>query len=202
MKKCVIGRDGVGGRAYEIGGDDRLIVVMAGFNPHVDCLGAMAAPLDSCGAIIQQMRKDYEPLKFGRPWDKTINYALPLVLTAPDGKCQVVVDTLGPTVQANWNGIWQAVLSTIALCGRAGKGGKASVTTFPIAEGLFLQVHDRVLPPPLAVGPNGTFDTAAVETMTPLSAVSATEPWGLLLPSVASESPAILPSSAPTVASS
>lgn len=120
---------------------------MAGFNPHVECLGAMAAPLDSCGAIIQQMRKDYEPLKFGRPWDKTINYALPLVLTArktyllsicilcntnaepADGKCQVVVDTLGPTVQANWNGIWQAVLSTIALCGRAGKGGKASVAS-------------------------------------------------------------------------
>ena len=122
---------------------------MAGFNPHVGCLGAMAAPLDSCGSISQEMRKDYGPQKFGRPWDQTINYALPLVLTArktyrpsicifwntntnaepADGKCQIVIDTLGPTVQANWNGIWQAVLSTIALCGRAGKGGKASVAS-------------------------------------------------------------------------
>lgn len=59
-----------------------LQVVMSGFNPHVECLGAMSAPLSSCGVLVQKMRKDYAPERFGRPWDRTIDYALPLVQTA------------------------------------------------------------------------------------------------------------------------
>ncbi|KAL2039685.1 hypothetical protein N7G274_007544 [Stereocaulon virgatum] len=80
--KCVVEKSGIGGKAYDIGGDNMLQVVMSSFNPHVECLGAMTAPLSSCRVLVQQMRKDYVPEKFGRPWDITINYALPLILTA------------------------------------------------------------------------------------------------------------------------
>ena len=55
---------------------------MSAFSPHVQCLGALEAPLESCGYIVGSMKKDYGPVKFGRPWDKTINYALPHILTA------------------------------------------------------------------------------------------------------------------------
>jgi hypothetical protein len=69
-------------------------------------------------------------------------------------------------------------------------------------EGLFIQVHDRVIAPPLAAGSNGIVEDAAGETATSLTAVPAKEPWGFLLPSGASISSAIMPSSAPMVASS
>jgi hypothetical protein len=127
-----------------------LHVVMSGFNPHVECLGAMTAPLSSCGVLVQQMRKDYAAEKFGVHgtqlstmlclWYKQPVKCPPTprsclicntdrIIISADGRCHIVVDTLGPTVQANWNGIWQAVSSTIAICGRAGKGGKASVAS-------------------------------------------------------------------------
>lgn len=49
------------------------------------------------------------------------------VLMLADEKCELVVDTLGPSATANWNVIWQASEAILAMCLRQQRTGKSSI---------------------------------------------------------------------------
>lgn len=44
-----------------------------------------------------------------------------------DGKCQIVIDVEDLTVPAEWRNVWLAMEAIVAMCTRAGKGGKWEV---------------------------------------------------------------------------
>jgi hypothetical protein len=44
-----------------------------------------------------------------------------------DGKCQIVIDEEDLTVPAEWRNVWLAMEAIVAMCTRAGKGGKSEV---------------------------------------------------------------------------
>ncbi len=58
-----------------------------------------------------------------------------------DGKCQVVIDTEGPTIRARWWDVWQAIEATVAVCVRDGKGGKSKVACEQSTHELVIRIH-------------------------------------------------------------
>ena len=44
-----------------------------------------------------------------------------------DGKCELVIDTLGSSANAVWNVIWQASETIAAMCLRQQRSGRASI---------------------------------------------------------------------------
>lgn len=113
----------------------------------------MNTPSSSCRYIIDEMLRDPFREKFGLGTDSKVDVALPLTLQAreqdliytifspptltmgltyawvvvADGKCQVVINTEGPTVKSSWEKVWESIEATVALCVRAGKGGRSKV---------------------------------------------------------------------------
>ena len=124
LQQCVIRRR-IGGFAEQIGGDNRVGVFLSLVDRHVTCTGPVNTPPSSCRYIMNEMDKNTDLERFGRRGQ--VDVALPLTLRAPDGKCQVVIDTATPqlTVTIEWAKIWIAIEVTVTLCVKHGKGGRS-----------------------------------------------------------------------------
>ena len=48
-------------------------------------------------------------------------------LMLADGKCELVIDTLGLSATVNWNAIWQASEAILAMCLRQQRAGTSNV---------------------------------------------------------------------------
>ena len=144
LQECVIRRK-IGGAAREIGGDNRVGVMMRRSNVQPTCAGTGTAttPPSSCRYILDEMDKTATNERFGRTG--AVDFALPLTLRAPDGKCQVVVDTLSPqfTVTTRWFEIWVAVEATVTLCVKNGKSGRVIVQSVQVGRTLSVSVMDE-----------------------------------------------------------
>ena len=126
LQECVIRRR-IGGAAGRIGGDNGVGVVMRSSETQPTCAGTATTPPSSCRYIIDDMDKSTTQERFGRMG--AVDIALPLTLRAPDGKCQVVVNTLRPpfTVTSRWLDVWIAIEATVTLCIKNGQSGRAIV---------------------------------------------------------------------------
>lgn len=76
-------------KLHKTGGDDRLVVNVAGFDPRVTCYTAMSAPIESCQYIMQEMLKTEYRETFGHAPNPSIRVALPLTLKARKSFCHV-----------------------------------------------------------------------------------------------------------------
>ena len=65
-----------------IGGDDKLGVVVRSFGPQATCTGPVSTPPSSCRYIIDEMYKTFVDERFGRPRFPELDVALPLTLRA------------------------------------------------------------------------------------------------------------------------
>ena len=128
LHDCVIRRR-LGGLAFQIGGDNRVGVVLTQPPVQPTCAGTGTAttPPSSCRYIMDEMDKTHVKERFGRTG--AVDFALPLTLRAPDGKCQVVIDTESPqfTVTTSWYKIWVAVEGIVTLCVDNGKSGRGVI---------------------------------------------------------------------------
>ncbi|KAL8934716.1 MAG: hypothetical protein Q9216_005766 [Gyalolechia sp. 2 TL-2023] len=127
IQACVIRRR-LGGYAQYIGGDNRLNVRVLGNTRHAQCSKGIQSTPRSCQYILDDMYKDRRLEVFGKGhWQITV--ALPLTLRAPDGLCQVIIDTASPSKLSitSWFGVWVAISLVNAGCVRQGKGGKYAV---------------------------------------------------------------------------
>ncbi|KAM0796632.1 hypothetical protein BDR22DRAFT_893139 [Usnea florida] len=145
LQECVIRRR-LGGFAPRIGGDNRVGVTLLKPSVQPTCAGTGTAttPPSSCRYIMDEMDKTaYLGDRFGRTG--AVDFALPLTLRAPDGKCQVVIDTESPqfTVTTSWLQIWLAVEATVTLCVDNGKSGRAILPTSQAWRGLSISVMDE-----------------------------------------------------------
>ena len=147
LQECVIKRR-IGGAATRLGGDNRVGVTMRKTNtrPTCDGTGTATTPPSSCRYIMDEMDKSVTNERFGRSGE--VDFALPLTLRAPDGKCQVVVDTQSPqfTVTTHWIDIWLAVEVTVTLCVNNGKSGRAIVPSIQAGRTLSVSVMDEPNP--------------------------------------------------------
>ena len=144
LQECVIRRR-IGGFATGIGGDNRVSVAMTKSNVQPTCAGTGTAttPPSSCRYIMDEMDKTMTVERFGRTG--AIDVALPLTLRAPDGKCQVVVDTSAPqlTAKARWFDVWIAVEATVTLCVNNGRSGRTMVSSVTAGRTLSVSVMDE-----------------------------------------------------------
>ena len=144
LQECVVRRR-IGGAATRIGGDNRVGVAMSRSVQQPTCAGTGTAttPPSSCRYIMDEMDKTVTKERFGRTG--AVDFALPLTLRAPDGKCQVVIDTLSPqfTLTARWFDIWVTIEATVTLCINNGKSGRARVGTFQAGRTLSVSVMDE-----------------------------------------------------------
>ena len=144
LQECVIKRR-IGGFATRIGGDNHVQVMMrdSGLRPTCAGTGTATTPPSSCSYIMDEMDKTLTTERFGRTG--AIDVALPLTLRAPDGKCQVVVDTLSPqiTVTTRWFDVWVAVEATVTLCVNSGRSGRAIVSSGQAGRTLSVSVMDE-----------------------------------------------------------
>ena len=145
LQQCVIRRR-IGGIAEQIGGDNRVGVFMTTLERQVTCAGPVNTPPSSCRYIMNEMDKTVVPERFGRTGQ--LDVALPLTLRAPDGKCQVVIDTETPqlTVTIIWAKLWLAIEATVTLCVKNGKGGRAIVRPDEPGGRLSISVMDEPAP--------------------------------------------------------
>ncbi|KAM0794012.1 hypothetical protein BDR22DRAFT_877166 [Usnea florida] len=154
IQECVIRRR-IGGLGFQIGGDDNLAVAVGTLaNLNATCTDTVTTPQSSCWYIMDGMYKTHGQERFGHARLRGLTVALPLTLRAPDGKCQVVIDTQGPdvAVSATWANVWLAVEATVALCVRNGKGGtlkvpeQSSPGIVQPDRGLFVTIMDEQNP--------------------------------------------------------
>lgn len=147
LQACVIRRR-IGGAATRVGSDNRVTVSIQGTGLQPECAGAGTAttPPSSCRYIMDEMDKTRTLERFGRTG--AVDVALPLTLRAPDGKCQVVVDTLSPqfTTTTRLDNVWIAVEATVALCINSGRSGRAIVRSYQGRSNLFVSVMDEPNP--------------------------------------------------------
>ncbi|KAL8716699.1 MAG: hypothetical protein Q9225_005997, partial [Loekoesia sp. 1 TL-2023] len=80
IQGCVIRRR-LGGAAHQIGGDNKLAVMVLANNRPIQCTEAIQATTRSCQYILDEMDKDLRTERFGRG-DPQITVALPLTLRA------------------------------------------------------------------------------------------------------------------------
>ena len=145
LQECVIRRR-LGGFAVRIGGDNRVGVALSKPSVQPTCAGTGTAttPPSSCRYIMDEMDKTaYLGDRFGRTG--AVDFALPLTLRAPDGKCQVVIDTESPqfTVTTSWLQIWLAVEAIVTLCVDNGKSGRGLLRTSQAGRRLIISVMDE-----------------------------------------------------------
>ena len=59
------------------GGNNQLLVAVERFHPQVTCMGPLQSDKESCGEIISNIPKSYQPRRFGHLGDRTADYLLP-----------------------------------------------------------------------------------------------------------------------------
>ena len=59
------------------GGNEQLVVAVEKFHPQVTCQGPLESDKESCGEILLDINKTYSPCRFGRSYDRTVDYTLP-----------------------------------------------------------------------------------------------------------------------------
>ncbi|CAF9905584.1 MAG: hypothetical protein ALECFALPRED_001037 [Alectoria fallacina] len=143
LQTCVVER-GMGGMAYDIGGDNNLGVAIANYKPNIKCDSTSAAgPLwKSCVAVFANMKATKQARIFGYSGDPGVDEGLPLVLEAADGKCQASIDIDGPATIASWYEMWEAVTAIANMCTRQKrKGGKAK--GLGLGKNIRLELSDK-----------------------------------------------------------
>ncbi|CAD6589690.1 MAG: hypothetical protein ASARMPRED_004173 [Alectoria sarmentosa] len=164
LQTCVIER-GMGGMAFNIGGDNQLNVAIANYKPSVKCDSTSAAgpPWKSCVAIFANMRATKQLRIFGYSEDPGVDESLPFVLEAADGKCQARIDIDGPATITSWYEIWEAVTAVANMCTRQkGKGGKAK--GLGLGKNIRLELSDKEDSPGDKVGNSSTVSLADAGT--------------------------------------
>ncbi|KAL8874837.1 MAG: hypothetical protein Q9198_006725 [Flavoplaca austrocitrina] len=148
IMNCVIPRR-LGGWAQNIGGDNKVGVLIKGSTTQAQCGVPVARATErSCGYILDDMIKTADREDFGRPGYGPITIALPLTLRSPDGGCMILIDRSPGKVlpvRTNWLHVWQVAEIITAACIRGGKGGEAPVADLSgsIAGGLKVQILDE-----------------------------------------------------------
>ena len=93
-------------------------------------LGSKAVKLPSMLRSYLLSERVSKTSKYMNPFIPTFNWFAKLThawVMIADGKCQVVISLQAPYAKARWSSVWLAVEATVAVCVRAGKGGKAVV---------------------------------------------------------------------------
>lgn len=120
--KCASNDPSQGGIVRNIGGDNNLAVVMAVFEPKVQCRGDFGNPY-SCKDILSDMPASTDLEVFGPRDTPFVKQILPLDVASRDDKCVVKIYSTGRSDVVAWYQIWEAVEATFAICGRSWRGG-------------------------------------------------------------------------------
>ncbi|KAL9628482.1 MAG: hypothetical protein Q9204_005860 [Flavoplaca sp. TL-2023a] len=168
IMNCVIPRR-LGGWAGNIGGDDRVGVLIQASKTQAQCGAPVSRASErSCGYILGDMIKSADGEDFGRPGlpspsrfdlvspsntEPTQHPPLTPTYTyltsfAADGGCMIVIDRSPGKVlpvRANWLLVWQSAEIITAACIRGGNGGEAQVPDLSgsTAGGLKVQILDE-----------------------------------------------------------
>ncbi|KAF6227108.1 hypothetical protein HO133_008549 [Letharia lupina] len=105
LQTCVIER-GMGGMAFNIGGDNKVNVAIADYKPpnvKCDTTSTPGPAWNSCVAIVVNMRATKQARVFGYSGDPSVEEELPLVLEGSS------IDIEGPATVMTWYELWEAV---------------------------------------------------------------------------------------------
>ncbi|KAM0805897.1 hypothetical protein BDR22DRAFT_816768 [Usnea florida] len=144
FQRCVVER-GIGGIAENVGGDNKLNVVIASYEPRVRCdrTAVKGPPWESCLLIGLDMEASKERMVFGnKAADPRVQVNLPMVYKAIDARCQLKVDISGKSTSVTWYEIWEATIALSTMCVRTqGKGGKAF--GMGLRKNIFIEISDE-----------------------------------------------------------
>lgn len=129
IQKCAAGTPSKGGVAKDIGGDNKLGLLLTGYRPQVQCSGRVSPTQQfrkSCQGILDTMDVTDIPQKFGPPTDPGgVDVTLPVSLKAGYlERCIITLRTTGISDEFSWLEVWEAATAINAICIRFGKQGK------------------------------------------------------------------------------
>lgn len=120
--QCAAGGESQGGIVTNIGGDNRLAVILGKYHLPATCHSTMPS-WESCRVILYDMSADKVPRIFGPSSDPTVTENLPHKILSPDLVCSVNVFTNGQPDVLSYYEIWEAVVAVFSVCTRYGKPG-------------------------------------------------------------------------------
>lgn len=120
--KCVSGMPSTGGVAINIGGDDNLAVLVAAFEPNVQCRGTFPT-WQSCRDVLDDMPAGTDGETFGPPTDPAAGVHLPQQVESDDSRCTLRLFTKGASDASTWYRIWSAAVAVFSVCVRNRRGG-------------------------------------------------------------------------------
>lgn len=129
IQKCAAGTPSKGGVAKDIGGDNKLGLLLTGYRPQVQCFGRVSqTPLfrKSCQDILDTMDVTEVSQKFGPLTDPGgVDVTLPVSLKAGYlERCIMTLRTTSISDEFSWLEVWEAATAINAMCIRFGKQGK------------------------------------------------------------------------------
>ncbi|CAF9924440.1 hypothetical protein IMSHALPRED_006196 [Imshaugia aleurites] len=175
LQTCVVER-GMGGMAYDIGGDNNINVAITDYKPNVKC-DSTSTPgpnWNSCVSVFVNMKATKQVRVFGSYGDPDVEEQLPLVLEAAyatrqlilavffliaDGGCQLRIEIEGPPSIATWYELWEATTAITTMCTRfKEKGGKAK--GLGLRGNIRLELSEKKLEPGVKAGNASTVSLA------------------------------------------
>ncbi|KAL6716108.1 hypothetical protein ACLMJK_005674 [Lecanora helva] len=128
LRTCIIER-GMGGLAFDIGGDNNIQIIISNYNPNVKCdtTSAPGPPWDSTVNIFSAMRAGRDHIVFGYRDLENIDVGLPLTLESQDGRCELTIDIpQDAATVSSWYEIWEETTAIASMCTRwRQKGGRS-----------------------------------------------------------------------------
>lgn len=141
FKECVIKR-GIGGIVGDIGGDNKLDVIVASYKPNVRCNSFRSPSWNSCVNILSEMRADKNRQVFGHLPDQRVQIRLPIAYKSADRKCMLRIDITGQPTGLSWYEVWEAAVALASTCVRGRqKCGKA--TGLGLDRNVFIQLSNE-----------------------------------------------------------
>ena len=129
IRKCVAGNPPRSGIAKDIGGDNKLGLVLSGYRPQVQCFGQVSRTpsfRQSCQDILDIMDVSENERRFGPPTDPGgVDVALPVSLKAGYlSRCVLTLVTSSVSDVFSWIEVWEAATAINAIYVRSGRQGK------------------------------------------------------------------------------
>ncbi|CAF9930849.1 hypothetical protein IMSHALPRED_008295 [Imshaugia aleurites] len=125
--QCAASGESQGGIAMNIGGDNKLAVVLGTYHPNVQCRGAFGAEWTSCRDVLGDMPAGKTRLIFGPRGAPEVQQGLPVLIESSgmqaDDKCVVQIFSTGNPDISLWYRMWEAVTAVFSVCVRTGRGG-------------------------------------------------------------------------------
>lgn len=141
FQECVA-RRGMGGIVGNIGGDNKLDVIIASYKPDLRCNTLPAPAWSSCVSILAEMQADKNRQTFGHLPDPRVQIRLPINYKSADRRCMLTIDVTGEPTGLSWYEVWEGAVALTSACVRGRqKCGKAS--GLGLGRNVFLQISDE-----------------------------------------------------------